>query len=73
MMKVIWGGGLALWLLCGGITVRAGDEPKTQPVPAVVELFEDEADPLIRQMDNEGGIWQGTATREGRDKYGSSD
>ncbi len=68
-MRIMGGAGLALVLLYAGISARAGGEPKTQPAPAVVELFEDEAEPLIGQMDNEGGVWQGTATREGGDKY----
>src|SRR5215470_13896748 len=51
------------------VTLHAAEPPKKDALPAVVELFEDDADSLLPQLTNAGGSDQGTAKREDADKF----
>lgn len=55
-----------------GATAADAPPPKPEGKPAVVELFEDDADTLVKLLDNGGVAEPGQATREDNDRYTGS-
>jgi hypothetical protein len=60
--------GLAL-LLSFPVALPAAEPPAKEALPAVVELFEDDADDLIPQLTNADGAEPSTAKREDGDRF----
>ncbi len=64
MMNTAWVVGVSVWFALTTVGMA-----RQFPSPAVVELFEDEADTLARNLNNDNGVEPGTATRADKERY----